>query len=63
LSWWRKRLEAEGVAPLAFIPATVTGGSRVAVRLPGGIEVEAADVTALPTSWIAALAREIAEAS
>jgi len=72
LGWWRKRLEAgagrrtagaTAVAPLTFLPAMVVSGggagARVAVRLPGGVEVEATDVSALPASWVAALAREL----
>ena len=73
LGWWRKRLEetdaertkeggASSLAPLAFVPATVTrsGPARpIAVRLPGGVEVEAEDVSALPAAWVAALAREL----
>jgi hypothetical protein len=72
LGWWRKRIEAGAgqrvgratpMAPLTFLPATVVSGgdagARVAVRLPGGVEVEAADVNALPASWVAALAREL----
>lgn len=66
LSWWRKRLEAGArpatVAPLvAFIPAVVTGSARVAVRLPGGVELEG-DVAALPAEWVAALARALGRA-
>ena len=73
LGWWRKRLEETSAArmkergaaplgPLALVPATVTrsGAARpVAVRLPGGGEVEAGDVSALPAGWVAALAREL----
>ena len=74
LGWWRKRLEettdaertkkrgASSLAPIVFVPATVTrsGPARpIAVRLPGGVEVEAGDVSALPTAWLGALVREL----
>jgi hypothetical protein len=65
LCWWRKRLaesDAEALAPLTFIPAVVTGAGAAAgtiVRLPGGVALEVTDVTAVPTSWIAALAAEL----
>lgn len=67
LSWWRKRFDGcadatpPDVAPMTFIPATVVGTARVAVRLPGGVELEG-DVTALPASWVAALVRELGKA-
>lgn len=71
LSWWRKQIgtrgrrmrsKRAGVAAVTFVPATVAGmgGARVAVRLPGGVEVEAVEAAALPASWIAALLRELA---
>jgi transposase-like protein len=67
LSWWRKRLEETGAgarpataAPLAFIPAAV-GATRVALRLPGGVELEG-DAAAIPADWVAALARELGRA-
>jgi transposase-like protein len=73
LGWWRKQLEAgqssrparQGapIAPLTFVPATVTSSSstraRIAVRLPSGVEVEAADANALPVQWLAELARAL----
>ena len=63
LLWWRKRLkssEETALAPLTFIPAVVTAGAAATVvRLPGGVAVELADVAAVPTSWIAALAAEL----
>jgi hypothetical protein len=64
LNWWRKRLdkkmETTALAPLTFIPVTVTGGAvAVLVRLPGGVVLELADVAALPTEWIARLAAEL----
>jgi hypothetical protein len=67
LSWWRKRLDATGAdatavtataAPLAFIPAAVLSATRVALRLPGGVELEG-DVAAIPAEWVAALARAL----
>lgn len=69
LSWWRKRLDeaaasagAPTVAPLAFIPAAVPlGSARVALRLPGGVELEG-DAAALPAEWVAALARALGRA-
>ena len=66
LYWWRKRLRAEAgtpIAPMAFIPATVTGAvpaARVAVRLPGGVEVDATGTDAVPAEWVAALVRALA---
>jgi len=67
LKWWRKRIEAgasetaASVAPLAFIPAAVMGSARVALRLPGGVELEG-NVAAIPIEWVAALARELGRA-
>ena len=62
VSWWRKRLDATGAdataAPLAFIPAAVTSAARVALRLPGGVELEG-DIAAIPAEWVAALARAL----
>lgn len=64
LQWWRKRMEAgaretaASVAPLTFIPAAVMGSARVALRLPGGVELEGS-VAAIPVEWVAALAREL----
>jgi len=64
LWWWRKRL-AEGKLPKAvsFIPAVVASvreAAVVTVRLPGGIELEVRDTTALPLAWVSALARSLA---
>jgi hypothetical protein len=68
LSWWRKRLERSGpstpvatMAPLAFIPAAVPSSARVALRLPGGVEVEG-DIASIPAEWVAALARALGRA-
>ncbi|MEP6652841.1 MAG: hypothetical protein ABJA82_05755 [Myxococcales bacterium] len=63
LCWWRKRLtksDAATLAPLAFIPAAVTGAAvTTVVRLPGDVVLELADVTAVPTTWVAAVAAEL----
>jgi hypothetical protein len=48
-------------APMTFIPAAVVGTARVALRLPGGVELEG-DVAAIPVGWLAALARELGRA-
>jgi hypothetical protein len=67
LKWWCKRIEggtrelAASVAPLKFIPAAVVGSARVALRLPGGVELEG-NVAAIPIEWVAALARELGRA-
>jgi hypothetical protein len=67
LKWWRKRMEAgssetaASVAPVAFIPAAVVGSAHVALRLPGGVELEG-NVAAIPIGWVAALARELGRA-
>jgi hypothetical protein len=62
LRWWRKRLgtaEDKGTS-LAFIPAVVSEKtSPVLVRLPRGVEVEAADVTAVPAQWVAEVVRAL----
>jgi hypothetical protein len=49
------------VAPLTFIPATVSESARVAVRLPGGVELEG-DIASIPADWVAALARALGRA-
>ncbi len=71
LSWWRRRLDEveehdrrpPPVAPLAFIPAAVTAPApgRIVVRLPRGVEVEAADAAAAPAEWLAMLAHALVE--
>jgi hypothetical protein len=68
LFWWRKQLDAEtatSVAPLTFVPAvsSVAMGGRVRVRLPGGVEVEASEASAMPAAWVAALAQELSRTS
>jgi hypothetical protein len=61
LFWWRKRLGQAGAAKaLTFIPAAVSRGAGITVRLPGGIAVEAEDAAALPVGWLAELARSVA---
>lgn len=62
LSWWRKRLGSgqEGHAAVSFIPAVVRGtAAPVTVRLARGIEVESADVAAVPPQWLAELVRAL----
>jgi hypothetical protein len=63
LTWWRKRLEksdAGALAPLTFIPAEVSGAAAAAVvRLPGDVVLEVAAPSAVPASWVAALATEL----
>ena len=66
LNWWRKRLDATGAdattaAPLAFIPAAVSSVAGVALRLPGGVDLEG-DIAAIPVEWVAALARALGRA-
>lgn len=64
---WRHRLDGGAdattptVAPMTFIPAAVVSAARVALRLPGGVELEG-DAGALPVQWVAALARELGKA-
>lgn len=64
---WRHRLD-EGAdatpttaASMAFVPAAVVRSARVALRLPGGVELEG-DAEALPAQWVAALVRELGRA-
>ena len=70
LSWWRKQLEERGhvgrsrrkrrAAAVSFIPAVMTGSPSMAVlRLPRGVEIEVADVTAMPTAWLAAAVKAL----
>lgn len=64
LCWWRKRLGVEQARPaVTFIPAAIPDAGAdggLLVRLPGGIEVEAARASAVPPDWVAALARALA---
>ncbi len=61
---WRQRLAdaanatPPASAPMAFIPAALVGTARVALRLPGGVDLEG-DAGALPVEWVAALVREL----
>lgn len=61
---WRQRLDggadatSTAVAPMTFIPAAVVNAARVALRLPGGVELEG-DAGALPVQWVGALVREL----
>lgn len=66
LGRWRKLLSAHADERVAdapmFVPAKVSSTTAcvVAVYLPGGVTVEAADAAAISPSWVAALARELA---
>lgn len=60
LFWWRKRLGQIGSAKaVTFIPAAISHGPAITLRLPGGIAVEATDAAALPVLWVAELARSL----
>jgi transposase-like protein len=62
LSWWRKRLSdgEAGRGAVAFIPAVVGGTApSVTVRLPRGVEVEAAELAAVAPKWLAELVRAL----
>jgi hypothetical protein len=60
LFWWRKRLGRSGSAKsVRFIPAAISRGPAVTVRLPGGVAVDADDAAALPVGWLAELARSL----
>jgi len=62
LRWWRKQLGTaeDNRATVAFIPAVMSGKSSVVVvRLPGGVEVEAADMTAVPAQWLVEVVRAL----
>jgi len=62
LRWWHKRVDADEDNPrtLTFIPAVVSAkGSPVVLRLPRGIEVEVADVTAVSPQWLVAVVRAL----
>lgn len=62
LSWWRKRLAEDARRPaVTFIPAAVSPvHAGTIMRLPGGVELETTDVTAVPVRWVAELARALA---
>jgi hypothetical protein len=56
----RKRLGQTGSAKaVRFIPAAVSRGSAITVRLPGGVAVEVEDAAALPVEWLAELAQSL----
>lgn len=73
LFWWRKQLgdwtaaEAKkkrtiSTSIVSLIPAEVRTGTTsaaMALRLPGGVVVEFADVSAVSPSWIASLVSEV----
>jgi transposase-like protein len=70
LSWWRKQLEERGraggrrrkrrAAGVSFVPAVLSASPRVVVlRFPRGVEIEVADVTAVPTAWLAAAVKAL----
>lgn len=78
MNWWRRRFEASpstraakpasmrAPAPAVFVPAEVTsstGPRTVVVRIARGIEIEAGGVDALPATWLAAVARELARSA
>ncbi len=58
--------EIPAVAPAVRLPRRVLPGvvdtgvaGCVVVRMPGGVEVEASEVAALPAAWLADVAREL----
>lgn len=72
LFWWKKRLQEERVAAAAdeervrFVAAEVVGGedaflATAVVRGRGGVAVEV-DADSVSPAWVAAVARELAEA-
>jgi hypothetical protein len=62
LQWWRKRLGEVACAPakVAFIPAEISSGTSITIRVPGGVAIEAASTSALPAAWVAELSRSLA---
>ena len=71
LLWWRKRLgewEHEGRAPrrsarVRLVPAVLAADPRApaaVVRLGAHVTVEISEVSSVPASWVASLARELA---
>ena len=61
LFWWRKRLgQTRSAKSVTFIPAAISRGPAITLRLPGGIAIEATDTAALPVGWVAKLARALA---
>ena len=72
LLWWRKQLggwetgkaiEQSGSSTVSLIRAEVrestTTAAGMALRLPGGVVVEFADVNAVSPTWVASLASEL----
>jgi transposase-like protein len=72
LLWWRKQLggwetdkatEQPGSSTVSLIRAEVrestTAAAGMALRLPGGVVVEFADVNAVSPTWVASLASEL----
>ena len=72
LLWWRKQLggwsTGEAIEPTASstvsliraeVRESTTAAAGMAVRLPGGVVVEFADVNAVSPTWIASLASEV----
>ena len=70
LSWWRKQLEERGraggrrrkrrAAGVSFVPAVLSASPPVVVlRFPRGVEIEVADVAAVPTAWLAAAVKAL----
>jgi hypothetical protein len=70
LSWWRKQLEKRGhvgrsrrkrrAEAVSFVPAVLSASPPVVVlRLPREVEIEVADVTAVPTAWLAAAVKAL----
>ncbi|MGO9291592.1 MAG: IS66 family insertion sequence element accessory protein TnpA [Polyangia bacterium] len=70
LSWWRKQLEERGraggrrrkqrAAGVSFVPAVLSASPpMVVLRLPRGVAIEAADLTAVPAAWLAAAVKAL----
>ena len=59
-SGWRKESCRKAVSFIPAVVASVREAAVVTVRLPGGIELEVRDTTALPVAWVSALARSLA---
>jgi transposase-like protein len=72
LLWWRKQLggwsTGEAIEPTASstvsliraeVRESTTAAAGMAVRLPGGVVVEFADVNAVSPTWVASLASEV----
>ena len=70
LSWWRKQLKERGrvggrrrrqrAAGVSFVPAVLSASPpMVVLRLPRGVAIEAADLTAVPAAWLAAAVKAL----